>query len=108
MKKIALIIAVILFLLMFFTVRMEAQDTAIKEAITQAALDYMDGAHSGDAARLPEDKRNIEVTVLDVAEDLAMVKVLSARYYDFLQMAKVDGQWKILNVLWVMNPAVRR
>ena len=43
MKKIALIIAVILFLLMFFTVRMEAQDTASKEAITQAALDYMDG-----------------------------------------------------------------
>jgi len=37
-----------------------------------------------------------------------MVKVLSARYYDFLQMAKMDGQWKILNVLWVMNPAVRR
>jgi len=25
-----------------------------------------------------------------------MVKVLSARYYDFLQMAKMDGQWKIL------------
>ncbi len=60
MKKIALIIAVILFLLMFFTVRMEAQDTASKEAVTQAALDYM------------------------------------------------DGQWKIINVLWVMNPAVKR
>lgn len=57
---------------------------------------------------LAEDKREIEVTVMDAAEDLAMVKVLSARYYDFLQMAKIDGRWKILNVLWVMNPAVRR
>ena len=69
MKKIALIVAVILFLFMFLTVRMEAQDAA---------------------------------------EDLAMAKVLSARYYDFLQMAKVDGKWKIVNVLWVMNPAALR
>jgi hypothetical protein len=54
---------------------------------------------------LAEDKRNIEVTILDAAENLAMVKVLSSRYYDFLQMAKVEGKWKIVNVLWVMNPA---
>jgi hypothetical protein len=57
---------------------------------------------------LAEDKRAIEVTVLDAAEDLAMVKVVSARYYDFLQMAKMGGEWKIVNVLWVMNPAAVR
>jgi hypothetical protein len=53
---------------------------------------------------LSEEKRKIEVKILDSAEELAAVKVLSARYYDFLQMAKVEGQWKIINVLWVMNP----
>jgi hypothetical protein len=53
---------------------------------------------------LPEEKRKIEVTVLDVMEDIAMVKVLSAMYYDYLQVAKIDGEWKIINVLWVMNP----
>ncbi len=116
------------------------------EAIEKAALDYIDGAFSGDAARmeralhpevnkvtpvkvrqtgktmlnkmgatmliesirakmglLPEEKRNIEVTVLDIMEDIAMVKVLSAMYYDYLQMAKIEGKWKIINVLWVMN-----
>jgi hypothetical protein len=30
--------------------------------------------------------------------------VLSAMYYDYLQVAKIDGEWKIINVLWVMNP----
>jgi hypothetical protein len=50
MNKIALIVAVIFFLLMFMTVGMNAQDAAGKEAITLAALDYMDGAHAGDAA----------------------------------------------------------
>jgi hypothetical protein len=54
---------------------------------------------------LAEDRRDIEVTTLDMAEDLAAAKVLSARYFDFLQMAKIEGQWKIINVLWVMNPA---
>ncbi len=71
MKKIALIVAVILFLFMFLTVRMEAQDAAANEAIT-------------------------------------IVKLLSASQSDFLQMAKVDGQSKIVNVLWVMNPAALR
>jgi hypothetical protein len=57
---------------------------------------------------LPEEKRNIEVTVLDVMEDIAAVKVLSAMYYDYLQMAKIEGEWKIINVLWVMNPKAPR
>ena len=117
------------------------------EAIEKAALDYIEGAFSGNAIRmkralhpelnkvipiivpqtgktmlnkmgasllieltrakmglLPEEKRNIVVTVLDVMEDIAMVKVLSAMYYDYLQMAKIEGRWKIINVLWVMNP----
>jgi hypothetical protein len=53
---------------------------------------------------LEEGKRNIEVTLLDVGLGLASVKVTSAMYYDFLQMAKIEGQWKIVNVLWKMNP----
>jgi hypothetical protein len=55
-----------------------------------------------------EDKRQIEVTVLDVLDDLACVKVISALYYDYLQMAKVDGRWKIINVLWKMNPGAKK
>ena len=53
---------------------------------------------------LPEEKRNIAVTILDVMEEIAMVKVLSAVYYDYLQLAKIGGKWKIINVVWVMNP----
>ena len=52
MKKIAIVIAVILFLLMFLTARAPAQDADARAALTQAALDYREGAHSGDAARV--------------------------------------------------------
>lgn len=119
-----------------------------KEAIKKTALDYIEGAYSGDPERmaravhpelnkvipsvlqqtgktmlnytsaamliegtkaklgmLEKDKRDIRVTIFDVQKEIASVEVLSARYYDYLQMAKINGQWKIINVLWKMNPA---
>jgi hypothetical protein len=30
---------------------------------------------------------------------------MSAMFYDYLQLARIDGRWQIVNVLWVMNPS---
>jgi hypothetical protein len=35
---------------------------------------------------------------------MATVKVYSAMYIDYLQVGKINGEWKIINVLWVPNP----
>jgi len=53
---------------------------------------------------LDEDKRKIEMTILDYDDEIAMVELLSAMFFDYLQLAKIDGEWKIINVLWTMNP----
>jgi hypothetical protein len=37
---------------------------------------------------------------LDIDNDIASVKVVSAEYIDYLQLGKVDGQWVIINILW--------
>jgi hypothetical protein len=50
------------------------------------------------------DKRNINVTVLKVNDNLASVKLKSAMFNDYLQMVKVDDNWKIVNVLWELGP----
>jgi len=71
------------------------------------ASDLIEGTRAG-LGVLDEDKRNIEVDVYDVAFDMASVKVASAMYIDYLQIAKVNGEWKIINVLWVPNPEARR
>ena len=42
--------------------------------------------------------------IFDISHDMALVKVTSAMYIDLLQIAKVNGEWKIINVLWVPNP----
>jgi hypothetical protein len=51
-----------------------------------------------------EDKRNIQFKLLDLQNEIAMAEVISSMYYDYLQLAKLNGEWKIVNVLWKMNP----
>ncbi len=68
------------------------------------ARDLVVGTEIG-LGTLPPDEWDIEVTVYDVAYDMATVKVYSSQYIDYLQCARIDGEWKIINVLWVPNPA---
>ena len=49
---------------------------------------------------LDEDKRKLKVNILNINDDVANVKINSAKFNDYLQMIKIDGQWKIINVLW--------
>jgi hypothetical protein len=49
-------------------------------------------------------KRNIHVTFLKVLDKLACVKMNSSRFDDYLGLVKINGQWKIINVLWANGP----
>jgi len=54
-----------------------------------------------------ERKRDIsikEVTVLDVLDQTAAAKVTAAWGIDYLLMAKFEGRWKILEILWQSHP----
>jgi hypothetical protein len=44
--------------------------------------------------------KKIKVTIETINEGMACVKITSSMFNDFLQMAKIDGMWKIINVLW--------
>jgi len=52
---------------------------------------------------LDPDKRKTEAAVLEIKDDVACVKVKTAMWCDYLQMIKVHGQWKIVNVLWTLG-----
>jgi len=41
-----------------------------------------------------------EVQIMDIFKNIAMVKCVSKDYVDYLQVGLVDGEWKIINVLW--------
>ena len=113
-----------------------------KDGVRQAAMDYMDGAHAGDAERvartihpelhkvsvaplpnghqilrragysrlvelvrgnavpLPADKRDIQIDIQYVDRGIAAVTITSAMFHELLQLAQVDGEWKIINTLF--------
>jgi hypothetical protein len=49
---------------------------------------------------LEEDKRKENVTVLKIDNDIAFAKITTAMFNDYLEMVKINEQWKIINVLW--------
>lgn len=44
-----------------------------------------------------------EVIILDVSPQTAAAKSVSHEYIDYLHLAKVNGEWRIVNVLWEVN-----
>lgn len=48
----------------------------------------------------PENEWDIEVTILDVLPNSASVKIYSVSFIDYIHLAKLNGEWKIVNVLW--------
>ena len=47
------------------------------------------------------------VEILDVSPTIASAKSVSPEFIDYLHLAKVDGQWRIVNVLWEPTPEAR-
>jgi hypothetical protein len=44
-----------------------------------------------------------EIKLLDVSEKTASVKLLADEWIDYMHLVKLNGQWKIINVLWQFN-----
>ncbi len=45
-----------------------------------------------------------EVIVYDVSDQTASVKVTAVWGIDYMHLAKYDGKWKIINILWQTPP----
>jgi hypothetical protein len=58
-------------------------------------------AHDSDT---PKDKQQKDVTVLDIFNNAASVKIVASGWVDYLHMAKWRGRWVIVNVLWELKP----
>ena len=49
-----------------------------------------------------------QVVVLDLLDQTASAKLVAEWGIDYLHLAKYDGQWKIVNVLWQAEPRTAR
>jgi hypothetical protein len=48
----------------------------------------------------PADKQEKEVRIYDVFRGSAVARVTMTDWIDYLQLARIDGRWVIVNVLW--------
>ena len=53
---------------------------------------------------IPKEKQQKDVTILDVFENAACAKVVATDWVDYLQLARSNGRWVIVNVLWELKP----
>ena len=45
-----------------------------------------------------------DVTILDIYQNIASVKLIASGWVDHLQIARFNGRWVIVNVLWELEP----
>jgi len=70
----------------------------------QSAMTLVQGTRNGGGKNTPKDKQQKDVTILDVFENAASVKVVASDWIDYLHVAKWNGRWVIVNVLWELKP----
>ena len=69
-----------------------------------SALRLVQATRAGWGTRVPADQRQADVVILDVFGNAATVRAEARDWVDYLHLGKVDGQWKIINVLWELKP----
>lgn len=65
-----------------------------------SASNMVEFTRAGGGSETPKEKQKNEVIILDVYQNIATAKAISADYVDYLHLAKINRQWKIVNVLW--------
>jgi len=68
------------------------------------AMALVQGTRRGGGTQTPKEKQLKEVTILDRFNNAAVVKIVASDWIDYLSVAKFNGEWKIINVLWELKP----
>jgi hypothetical protein len=56
----------------------------------------------------PAGRRQADVSILDIYQGAASAKVIAADWVDYLHLARWNGRWMIVNVLWEFKPREAR
>jgi hypothetical protein len=71
------------------------------------AMSLVQGTRRGGGRNTPKERQQKDVTILDVYESAASVKIIASDWIDYLHVAKFNGRWVIVNVLWELKPATK-
>jgi hypothetical protein len=86
--------------------RIAVRDTATGKTMVQGmgSSVLVNSTRHGYGKETPKERQQKEVSVLDVFGNAASVKAVMTDWIDYMHMAKIDGRWMIVNVLWERKP----
>lgn len=56
---------------------------------------------------VPKERQQKDITVLDIFGNAASAKIIASDWIDYLHLAKWNGRWVIVNVLWELKPTTK-
>ena len=62
-------------------------------------LQMIQEVRSAGASKLPLSERKEQITILDIAGDIASAKLQTGQWVDYLTLSKWNGDWKIVSVV---------
>jgi len=65
----------------------------------QTRADLVQSTRSGDGTHLTQAERTEQITVLDVAGNIASAKLVTPGWTDYMTLTKITGEWKVLSVV---------
>lgn len=84
--------------------RIVTNEQGVSRVDQMGASTLVANVRRGGGRDTPKERQQKEVTILDRYENSASVKIIASDWIDYLHLAKVDGRWVIVNVLWERKP----
>lgn len=70
----------------------------------QSAMTLVQNTRNGGGKDTPPEQMQKDVVILDVYQNAASVRATMSGWIDYMHMAKWNGRWVIVNVLWELKP----
>jgi hypothetical protein len=69
-----------------------------------SAMSLVLGTRAGGGKDTPVAEQRKDVTIFDIYQNAASAKIYASGWVDYLHLAKWNGRWVIVNVLWELHP----
>jgi hypothetical protein len=73
-----------------------------------SAMSLVQGTRAGGGKDISVAQQQRDVTILDIYQNAASAKIIASTWIDYLHLAKWNGRWVIVNVLWELKPEAPR
>ena len=70
-----------------------------------SAMSLVLGTRAGGGKETPAADQRKDVRILDIYRNAASARIDASSWVDYLHLAKWNGRWVIVNVLWELHPA---